>query len=131
MTIFDIITNITTLKKKTDISVEEEREYQFFLINRWLSMHSGELATIVNESSNRYWMCLSKDEQNKFLMNVIPRMRYKKIDYIKKIKKEKNKEDENLEMLARNLELSQREIKMYKEHEQYSNILSYVLCQRL
>jgi len=54
MTIFDIITNITTLKKKTDISVEEEREYQFFLINRWLSMHSGEVATIVNETSNRY-----------------------------------------------------------------------------
>lgn len=116
MTIFDIITNITSLKKKTDISVEEEREYQFFLINRWLSMHSGEVATIVNETSNRYWMCLSKDEQNKFLINVIPRMRYKKIEYIKKVKKEKTKEDENLEMLARNLELSQREIKMYAEH---------------
>ena len=28
MTIFDIITNITTLKKKTDISVEEERDRQ-------------------------------------------------------------------------------------------------------
>ena len=35
----------------------------------------------------------------------------------KKVKKEKTKEDENLEMLARNLELSQREIKLYKEHE--------------
>ena len=44
-------------------------------------------------------------------------MRYKKIEYIKKIKKEKNNEDENLEMLARNLELSQREIKLYKDHE--------------
>ena len=47
MTIFDIITNITTLKKKADISVEEEREYQFFLINRWLSMHSGEIEQLL------------------------------------------------------------------------------------
>jgi hypothetical protein len=62
-------------------------------------------------------MCLSKDEQNKFLINVVPRTRYKRIEYIKKNKKEKTKEDENLELLARNLELSQREIKLYKEHE--------------
>jgi DNA primase catalytic subunit len=115
MTIFDIISNIITTKNKADISVEEEREYQFFLINRWLSMHSGEFASLVNETTNKYWSCLSKDELNKLLINTVPRQRYKKIDYIKKIKKEKTKEDETIEMLAKNLEVSQREIKMYSE----------------
>lgn len=117
MTIFDIISNIITYKNKTDIPVEEDREYQFYLINRWLSMHSGEFANIVNDTTNKYWMCLSKDEQNKFLINTIPKMKYKKIDYIKKVKKEKTKEDENNELLARNLEISQREVKMFKELE--------------
>jgi len=113
--IFSILSNIITHKKDDVISVEEDREYQFYLINRWLSMHSPKFASIVNDTTNRYWSCLTKDEMNKLLINSIPKSRFKRINYIKKSKKEKTKKEEDIEMLAKNLELSKREVSMYKE----------------
>lgn len=113
--IFSILSNIITHKKDDVISVEEDREYQFYLINRWLSMHSPKFASIVNDTTNRYWSCLTKDEMNKLLISSIPRSRFKRIAYIKKNKKEKTKKEEDIEMLAKNLELSRREVSMYKE----------------
>ena len=113
--IFSILSNIITHKKDDVISVEEDREYQFYVINRWLSMHSPKFASIVNDTTNRYWSCLTKDEMNKLLISSIPRSRFKRIVYIKKNKKEKTKKEEDIEMLAKNLELSKREVSMYKE----------------
>ena len=77
--IFSILSNIITHKKDDVISVEEDREYQFYLINRWLSMHSPKFASIVNDTTNRYWSCLTKDEMNKLLISSIPRSRFKEL----------------------------------------------------
>jgi len=53
-----------------------------------------------------------KDLYNLFLA-VFPKVSFKKITYIKKIKEKKEEQDENIKPLARNLELSEREITEY------------------
>lgn len=115
MNIFEILSNIIVHKKDCVIPVEEEGNYQFYLIDRWLSMHSPKFAQLVNNTTNKYWACLTKEEMHKLLLNTIPKSRFKRINYIKKNKKEKTKQDEDIEMLAKNLELSRREVSMYKE----------------
>ena len=43
----------------------------------------------------------------------MPKVPSKRISYIKKVKEEKKDENSDLEMLANNLEISQREINQY------------------
>jgi hypothetical protein len=48
---------------------------------------------------------------------LIPRLKFKRISYIKKIKKDKD-EEENLNLLAKNKNISVRELKNYiKDYE--------------
>jgi len=53
------------------------------------------MANYINESSNKYWS-LFDDKQNQYnyLYNILPRLRFKKITYLKKTKKDKVKKVE-------------------------------------
>lgn len=86
MTIFDIIGGILFSKKKDIIAnVDDQKQFQPYIVNRWLSMHSGDDAKIVNETVNRYGHVFSdKADLYKFLVNVMPHHRFKRINYIKK-----------------------------------------------
>jgi hypothetical protein len=86
MEIFDFINNILFFKKNDiELNCEEYKKYNSYLINRWISMHSSDNAMIVNQTVNRRnFLCKESDSQYKFLLNVIPRSKYKKIEYIKK-----------------------------------------------
>lgn len=107
------------------MNVDELTEYNAFSVNRWASMHSPETAWLINETYNKLWdIFTTQEERYRFQMAVIPRLKFKRINYIKKIKKSpKNTEDkeiaERIKLLSNSLELSQKEIKslLAYEHE--------------
>jgi hypothetical protein len=88
MTIFDIISGILFNKKKDLLdNIDDTKHYQPFLVNRWISMHDGNSAKIVNETINRYGHVFNdKRDQYRFMVEVLPKHRFKRIDYIKKKK---------------------------------------------
>ena len=124
MTIFDILNDILFTKKGNLLkNVDEESSFNNYMVNRWVSMYSPSLAIVINNTSNWLWSVFeTKQDYYKFINTIIPRVSRKRIHYIKKVKPEdKPKEIENVELLAKRLELSQREIKSYYEYSsQYS-----------
>ena len=107
MTIFDYLGDIL-VKKKGDLPIEE---YIPFMINRWLSFSSSSACQAINESVNSFGN-LDKNIHYKLLISAFPKQKYMpKIQYIKKIKEEKTEEDNKVELLSGNMELSRREIK--------------------
>ena len=116
MTIFDFINDIL-FSKKGDKAENEDDEIQFngYLINRWLSMYSPDMAVIINGTTNWiYPIFETKQQYYKFMVKVIPHVKQRYIQYIKKLKPQEDEgEDENISILATNLELSEREIRQY------------------
>lgn len=119
MTIFDCLNDILfTKKNKLLKNVDEETEFNQYMINRWISMYSPNMATIINNTTNwLYSVFETKQQYYKFISRVIPKASFKRIHYIKKKKPEDTpKEIENIELIAKRLELSKREIKSYYEY---------------
>ena len=117
MTIFDYLGDIF-VKKKGNLPLEE---YVPFLINRWLSFSSSGACQAINESVNSFGN-LDKNIHYKLLISAFPKHKSTpKMNYIKKVKVEKTEEDNKVELLASNLELSQREIKQLLELKQLTN----------
>lgn len=88
MTIFDILKGII-FKKDPHLldNVDDAKAFQPFLVNRWLSMHSGTDARIVNETVNKFGHVFNnKADLYKFMVNIFPEHRFKRISYIKKVK---------------------------------------------
>lgn len=116
MTIFDLI-NTFIYKKKSinDLNLEDDSSFQPFLINRWLSFYSCEIASFVNSTFNKYSTVFEdKNDLFKFYKELTPQRKFKKINYIKKIKAQKNEElDKKIKVIAENKMISQREIKQY------------------
>jgi hypothetical protein len=111
VTIFDYLGDIL-VKKKGDLPVEE---YVPFMINRWLSFSSNEAANAINQTVNSLGN-LDKNIHYKLLISAFPKFgRMPMINYIKKVKIEKEEKDNKIELLASNMELSQREIKQLLE----------------
>lgn len=86
MEIFDFINNILFFKKKkVVVNCDDRKKYNSFLVNRWVSMSDGSNAKMINESVNKINFLDNDPElQYKFLLNVLPKSQYKKIEYIKK-----------------------------------------------
>ena len=114
--LFDYLNNILYDKEKE--LLEENNEFVPFLIQRWLSMHSPEVAYIVNETTNRYWAAMGdKQDWYNMLMTQLPRVKFKKLQYIKKPKETNNKDDELIKRLADNIEISQRDVRLLLEKQ--------------
>lgn len=61
----------------------------------------------------------TKADHYKFIHAVLPKAKWKRINYVKKKKVEPTEEQQNISVLASTLELSEREVKYLKEqHEQ-------------
>lgn len=88
MTIFDIISGVLFNKNKGLLdNTDDTKNFQPYLVNRWVSMHSGTDANIINETVNRYGhVFTNKTDLYKFMVHVLPRYRFSRINYIKKIK---------------------------------------------
>jgi hypothetical protein len=95
MTIFDILSSILFTKKPIELNLENEKEFNLFMVNRWISMHSPEKAALINSTTNKWWSLFdTKQQQFDFLMHLLNKSKYKKIDYIKKAAKQKKADDE-------------------------------------
>ena len=105
MTIFQYINSLLYSKKKIDMNCDDETQFNQYMINRWTSMYSPEIASFINETSNKFWS---------LLYNLLPRLKYKKIQYIKKTKKDKKKKED--EPILPEF-LSKREYKLYVDLE--------------
>lgn len=116
-TIFDFIKSILFTKKRIDFNVDDEPQFNAYMLNRWISMYSAEMVDVVNSTGNMYAKNLpNKEAQYEWYFNLFPRMRFKKIQYLKKIKAEqKEASDDNIAIIAKNNEISQRELLLYKE----------------
>jgi hypothetical protein len=108
--------NSILYKSKIDTSnINEAADFQPFLVQRWCTMHSTAITSLINETTNRYWGVLDdKTSWYVALDTVIPKSKFKKITYIKKNKKElEGKDYEHIQKIANSLEISSREIINY------------------
>ena len=126
MNIFEILNNLLFRRKNTaceDLDHDSLQNFQPFLINRWISFYDKQQAVFVNETLNRFsGIFQDKGDSYKFYYNLIPTQQYKKINYIKKKKIEK-KEEDNIALLARNTNISQREINLYIDFQKEQSII--------
>jgi hypothetical protein len=104
-------------KQPEPLDSEGEQAFVPFLFNRWLTMYSKDTVGFVNETLNKYCGIFDTDKQKtyKLYYNLIPRLKFKRISYIKKVKKDKDKQEEfdQLKIIAKNNNMSVREIEMY------------------
>ena len=103
--------------KAEDLDAEGEQAFVPFLFNRWLTFYNNDMSVFVNETLNKFSTIFeNKQDSYKLYYYLIPRLKFKKISYIKKIKKDK--EEENLNLLAKNKNISVRELRAYiKDYE--------------
>ncbi len=112
-TIFDYINAVLYSKDKSVYySVDDDAIFSSFMLNRWLSMYSPEVAITVNETTNKYQQVFQNKKQLfDFYVTIYPKLKSKKIPYIKKSKEDKTKEDlDKIRLIASSKELSQREV---------------------
>ena len=114
--IFTIINDIIFGKKGTILeNVEDEDQFNGYLVNRWVSMYSPDNARVINETTNKYYNVFdNKREWYDYMVKIIPKGSPGRIHYIKK---EKRKEVKNYDVivkyLAKRFELSKREVQQY------------------
>ena len=100
-------------EKAGELDCEGEQAFVPFLFNRWLSFYNKELPGFVNETLNKFGGIFDdKQEAYKLYYYLIPRLKWKRISYIKKKKKDKE-EIEGLHVIAKNKNISTREILQY------------------
>ena len=116
VTIFNFINDILSYKQGDLLNnIDDESSYNAYMINRWVSMYSPQLATIVNYTTNNYYSIFhTKNDHYKFLLSIIPKVKIFRIQYIKKQTKE-SEYGQTIAHLAENLELSKRELTYYIE----------------
>ena len=111
MTIFDWVNQILVHKKPWDsFTVEEQKKFSPFIINRFLSMDK-ELIEIVNMFQPYAIGTLEPKDVYEFYRNLFPKgKRYNK--YIKG-KRDKKYDKELLELVSKHFEVSKNESKSY------------------
>jgi len=101
--------------KAEDLDTEGEQAFVPFLFNRWLSFYNKDMSVFVNETLNKFSTIFDDKQQSyRLYYYLIPRLKWKKITYIKKKKKEAA-EEENLTLIAKNKNISKRELLQYVE----------------
>jgi len=111
--LFEYLKDIFLLKKG-NLPLDD---YVPFLINRWISF-VGNSAVSINETVNQL-SCLDKSQHYKLLLKCFPKQKQQPyIKYIKKVKKEVTEEDNKVQQLASNIEMSRREVELLLELRQ-------------
>lgn len=95
MTIFDYLNALIFKKEHFDLNLDDDSQFSLFMVNRWVSFYSPEISAYVNGTSNKYsQLFTTKQEQFDYLYNVLPTLRFKRLAYVKKTKKEKDTEEQ-------------------------------------
>jgi len=122
MNLFQLINKLFFFRKGDsfeDLDHEGLQSFQPFMINRWLSFYGRDQAIFTNDILNKTaYVSEDKNAIFKYYYNQIPKVRYKKISYVKKKKAEKP-EDNSLYMAAGSNFLSKREIDFYLDLQEH------------
>ena len=111
--LFDILNDIQTTKK-CNLNTDE---YSPYMIARWMSFYSDDVAKTINETINRYGALLEREEHYKAMAMLTPKTKYsKKISYIKKAQVKAQKDD--LHIVAKNLQMSKKELQQILDFQQ-------------
>lgn len=122
---FNVLSHILYGKELKD---ENLNDFSLFMFNRWVSMRSPQDCEFVNMFLNTYPISKLDDKESvvKFLQRIVPKMKYSKIDYIKKSSKESTKKSKSdiddekmINFLASQLEISKRESKLLVENKKF------------
>ena len=98
--------------KAEDLDAEGEQAFVPFLFNRWLSFYNNDMCVFTNETFNKFSTIFDDKQQSyRLYYYLIPRLKWKKIGYIKK--KKKQEEEIDLSAIAKNNNISIRELKSY------------------
>ncbi len=120
MSVYQVI-NSVLFKKPVGTEIVEEFHVPF-MFNRWLSFYDPVVVPIANEFNKYLSLFPDKQLSYNFLYTALPKLRYQKINYIKKEKKatetakgqrEREEREQKIKAIAYNLEISEREAKMY------------------
>lgn len=120
MSVYQVI-NSVLFKKPVGTEIVEEFHVPF-MFNRWLSFYDPVVVPIANEFNKYLGLFPDKQLSYNFLYTALPKLRYQKINYIKKEKKatetakgqrEREEREQKIKAIAYNLEISEREAKMY------------------
>lgn len=124
MTIFDQLNDLLFTKKKKCLdNLIDEGDYSPYMVNRWISMYSSDYCGLINNTINWLFPVLDlKKDHYKFLHGVLPRAKWKRINYIKKVKVDKESESTDIAAIANTMELSTREVKMLEAQHDIINI---------
>ena len=107
-----LYTVIDSVLFKKPVRAEDVEEFHVpFMMNRWYSFYSSDCIEIANILNRYAYQFADKQDSFKFFNCLIPKLRYKRIQYIKKTKEKKDKEDENIKVLAQRYEISEREVR--------------------
>ena len=87
------------------LDTEGEQNFVPFLFNRWLSFYNNDMCVFTNDD---------KQQSYRLYYYLIPRLKWKRINYIKKKKKDEDSDD-NLSFIAKNKNISKRELLQYVE----------------
>lgn len=113
--LFDTLNWILKKDKKEPVSILESN----FILNRWLSMVTPELAQIINITGNRWNKNITNFSMAKFYKSIFPKIS-DQIFYIKRKKEEK--EMENIKEMASSFELSRKELIFFENALEDLNI---------
>lgn len=118
MTIFDYLNDILFTKEMNLTNADDEYEYSPYMVNRWASMYSPSIAFTINNTVNwLYPIFEEKSSHYNFLHSLLPQVKRKHIPYIKKgTPAKKEEEDSNVKLLAKKLEISEREVKYFLDN---------------
>ena len=107
LTIFEHVKNI--LGKKERVTIKDSEDYSPYMIQRWASMVSPQICFVLNETINTFHLSMeNKQMWNDAFLTFIPSVKYKKLNYIKKVKSEPS---EDLVEYAKRNRISVREAK--------------------
>lgn len=71
--------------KKGEMTNELLEEFEPYMVTRYLSFYDNNLLNYANETVNKYAQIFETDEERfRFFENIIPKLKRKKINYIKK-----------------------------------------------
>lgn len=104
---FEIIDNVLFRKKPLDLLLGDECSQ--WVVNKGISFYSSSMVQYINATSNVYGKCLDSQQFVDYLNLIIPKVKYKKTEWLKNAKNQKTKIPE-LAQLAAHYECSQREL---------------------
>ena len=121
MSIFTYINDILYTKSGKSLKKKESySDFQPYMVQRWISMHSGSNARILAMTTNKIYKALDNSKQwYKLFLTTIPKSKFKRYKYIKKVSKQNKTKnfgmEEAIELVASQKHISKREVRAYVE----------------